>query len=139
MLYSRMRLRSMCDVTRLETRTDCESVEMGAIPIRHPGSSDPRVLVAERMKRWFPKPAHAGSTPAGDTRHVPVADRLGARLLNEHQAGSTPAGDTHRNRALAQMPHRVTGVTSPLSTGLGRVRFPYGALNFATKWVVESW
>jgi hypothetical protein len=44
------------------------------------------VLVAERMRRRFPKPVDAGSTPAGDADddapRVLVAERIGAGLLN---------------------------------------------------------
>lgn len=50
-------------VTRLVTRTDCESVEAGAIPVRHPEES-PR---GRWERQRFPKPRQVGSSPAGDT------------------------------------------------------------------------
>ena len=36
-------------VTRLVTRTDCDSVEAGAIPVRYPGRASPRSALGRRM------------------------------------------------------------------------------------------
>ena len=82
------------------TVADCESAEAGSIPVRHPA-----VLVAEGIRRRFPKPDDAGSL-----RFAPWFSLYSVHFVDSVQFESTPAGDA-KNK-----PRDATGVAAPLST-----------------------